>query len=1331
MPSGEKETKNTVWKKRLNIGNLIRRWAQENLGKKWIIDPTVYPLVNRDETIRDIRSKIIAIYKDENWDDTPIEEVENIKDSTILAEIEIFASSIRSARRLAPKRFYRTFPKLRESVTENELTKAFISLNENELTDLYASRANMKRFLKQKFGISPDVLITDMSGFQRIFASETLKMQNPSLYKKIERAIIEYENHGRHPLESTIGEIFAYYTDQKKKSEICEYFWITFTFKDAKRYGLIDKDDMAYIAEKYMAPTWQELNQRDKDRILQALETDPETHMNLTLEDLHEEKWTEFLERDTSEAIIARELGRILAESEGKNLPSEHTGWLEQWSEDATIRSKIQNIGSWTESTILVFEDRSGMPHYFRIEQTDIDVGSLVNPWLRLVSLEWLTAGTVGLPKGESDISYEEMDIYLKDGVKSGTIMTQDELMTKTDKNKEETVDEGGILGLKTDEKVWDVSDVEDLTTIEALTNAINRVDPEGKAINDGKIAPGIAFLSRSAPDKDGKSEEWVYKIKKLQNGLITITGSNEWDETASYADFIKVIDTQKLTRIALLDPEREDEAMIQTLGKYGINIDNTILEDGDLVTEIETHEDDGHGHSKTKKSRWKYEYFRSENGGHIRLGGMKDGFVFFGEYENEKTFDDVKKIHKSKKLSEKQKKWLYKWRTVSYGSFLYYLEKNKLKATTENLLSPDADNTHEPHEHLEGNLFSKIGKLYSIGDIIKWVTNWIHHIEHYFEKTSKLNASRVTLGLAKKLWLPDDIIAQAQSEEVTSVKEIIDKLKDKLGNLNGPHGRNKALHIAHNKDARPEEVGAAMLHMVRGYGQLYAEDIAYAQGSYSFLNGFLNACGFKDESSRKEMRQKSREKFLADMGNEGGEPTEEEIIWGFMKTMDGKYDEYPIAGTVVKAMWGPSGWEKAWRTEGFEGAYEKWKRQGDDTVNAKGRVNKWLSALITHEYNSAIGFIESAAWKDPDPSIQTIPVVWALAGYSQYLGTKASQRVKGFGDSKGHTFHAYAFLRNKEDNDIFKAWFRLALSDIAPEKVKELDKHIATLQRDYHNNAKDNEAVKEAVYGIANIWNQYQNRGLHDALQGKNGWLIEKINTGNVSAKKYLERINGIHRMNGSETIPPDNDWMMQYGYNSSPLIEQKELDGKTVLSLERTLKKIRINAHNYDLDKDKKDRLWPSIIERMTQVKDIQDPELRKSQYNQYRADILKWFRDAINVRTWDEAWALENLKKKSYYKDLQEMGIKPELIIEGGETEKLIRTTSGEDLTMWLWGGRWSGNYRHESVREIIEDTSKKTGARMYQQWVTSKTPTYREEWWSGRGDGLYVLSEDSDN
>lgn len=72
-------------------------------------------------------------------------------------------------------------------------------------------------------------------------------------------------------------------------------------------------------------------------------------------------------------------------------------------------------------------------------------------------------------------------------------------------------------------------------------------------------------------------------------------------------------------------------------------------------------------------------------------------------------------------------------------------------------------------------------------------------------------------------------------------------------------------------------------------------------------------------------MKKKAREKSKVLLGNEAGSDlSEEEMIWGFMKMMDGKSDEYPVAATLVKAMGGPSGFENAWRKDGFDGAYEK-----------------------------------------------------------------------------------------------------------------------------------------------------------------------------------------------------------------------------------------------------------------------------------------------------------------------------------------------------------------------------------------------------------------------
>lgn len=78
---------------------------------------------------------------------------------------------------------------------------------------------------------------------------------------------------------------------------------------------------------------------------------------------------------------------------------------------------------------------------------------------------------------------------------------------------------------------------------------------------------------------------------------------------------------------------------------------------------------------------------------------------------------------------------------------------------------------------------------------------------------------------MGKFLHLPASIQAQITADVVDGNKELIEKYTKKLQNLNGPIGRAKAIHVTHNSDARPEEVVAAIYHMIQGYGQLYAED--------------------------------------------------------------------------------------------------------------------------------------------------------------------------------------------------------------------------------------------------------------------------------------------------------------------------------------------------------------------------------------------------------------------------------------------------------------------------------------------------------------------------
>ena len=71
------------------------------------------------------------------------------------------------------------------------------------------------------------------------------------------------------------------------------------------------------------------------------------------------------------------------------------------------------------------------------------------------------------------------------------------------------------------------------------------------------------------------------------------------------------------------------------------------------------------------------------------------------------------------------------------------------------------------------------------------------------------------------------------------------------------------------------------MLYMVKGYGHLYAEDIAHAHKSEAFINGFLYSLGWKSNAEISLMKKDSRAKFLSENGDESGaQPTEEEMIW-------------------------------------------------------------------------------------------------------------------------------------------------------------------------------------------------------------------------------------------------------------------------------------------------------------------------------------------------------------------------------------------------------------------------------------------------------------------
>ena len=171
-------------------------------------------------------------------------------------------------------------------------------------------------------------------------------------------------------------------------------------------------------------------------------------------------------------------------------------------------------------------------------------------------------------------------------------------------------------------------------------------------------------------------------------------------------------------------------------------------------------------------------------------------------------------------------------------------------------------------------------------------------------------------MGTAKFLKLPDGVSAQIYSDIVNNSKEIIEKYENKIFGLPGPRGREKCIHIVHNKDSRPEEVMSAINYMIKSYGHLYAEDIKHFQpivnkknletadpGYFAFFDALVLTSKVGNLTA---WRRKAYEKATSEMGtvdDHENEPTEEQLIHAFCKMIDGDWDQYPYAASVVKAM--------------------------------------------------------------------------------------------------------------------------------------------------------------------------------------------------------------------------------------------------------------------------------------------------------------------------------------------------------------------------------------------------------------------------------------------
>lgn len=290
----------------------------------------------------------------------------------------------------------------------------------------------------------------------------------------------------------------------------------------------------------------------------------------------------------------------------------------------------------------------------------------------------------------------------------------------------------------------------------------------------------------------------------------------------------------------------------------------------------------------------------------------------------------------------------------------------------------------------------------------------------------------------------------------------------------------------------------------------------------------------------------------------------------------------------------------------------------------------------------------------------------------TQYASTKHVQdHLWQFVASQGHSFHAYAFLRNKPKNDLYRDVFLAAMEGIAdPADIKSVKDSISAVQYDGHRQEDGDFAKKQTKHfqNINNIWRKYCNRGLHDRLQGNSPWMVEQIQEHhNTQVADYFSWINNTHSMMSMENPPSDNNgWEYQFGYTDSMIMHKTDAG---FMSFEWQINKIpKDGSTNFSLKKDKFIRFWPPIVAAFEKLKNSNlDDENKEKQYYQFRKDVLEHFRLLLNsFYRGNMGDVLGLLRAQSYSRDLLKMGITLEEIFT--QEYSINSDTATEDYEAW---------------------------------------------------------------
>ncbi len=1323
-PETPVEKKHVKW----SLSGLLKEGISRTLGEP--IDPIKFNAFKQNnwKVADDVRQhmKDLRKAKMEDWEGVEEKEIVDLKEKQIWEQVLYYSKDLVYQRKKTFDRIVSTYPAIKDVANwESTLTQYLDTLDREELV----KHGTQKHQMKKALSAFPDTVTMnprDKYNFELIFSDLDTIGATPVQKARIQKIHQYYMRHSSYPDSMDMTEILSIYRNApaKRKLEILSDFQTDISIKFASDNHLISDQYLESFTENTFWALYTSLDKEEKDAFIRNLKWIWGDEVMISARNI--DLWA--IDPVFSDAKKLKKIGESIVRSLGisssketdtnaDSIPAKMRA-LGPKDEDGNsldhdmldtfkllikkeLRSAdnskclVNGIEDMGVGSVLMFGDEEN-PRYFRIKQsTDenglpLDVDNGGESW---VCIEWLPIED-GVIQGRQPklLTYTDFYQFLRNSTSDVKVISKEAFDAKLTNNSKDA----GI-----EWKIFDATTLEDEVTSGNIVAKIDTLDATGREFG---FEEGTYF---EAPEeeKNGKADKKIWKVVKVHGNFVDIMApGGTKEENIPLEIILNIAKAGKFKRIAKIT---DDHSLISALSKDCWLSDHAHVEWSDFVEEHEEH---------GKKQKHTIKCFSWESG-HIRIGGIEDGIVHFWEYNGEGT--EKAKAYAEKHGANKAQKAFYQPKSLTYWAFLDYLKSHDLTASSDDILDPHAahaDHDEHHHPHLETSWLSKIWKMQSISSMWKGMEMIWHSLEHTLEKGSDLDAARFAMSASKFMpFLGDGVQAQIYADIVDKSKGIVEKYKNKIGNLMGPAQRLKCIHIAHNKDSRPEEVVAAIQFMVSSYGHLYAEDIRHYQsvvtkprlatspeGTYSFLDAFIRSTKMPGGDGKPPYiywRLKAYEKAIPEMGDgkkHEGEPTEEQLLHALFKSIDGNPEKYPYAGSVVKAIWGPGGFEKDWKFEWFDNAYEKGKKQ-TTMVNAQWRLNKAIWYLSAHEIYKAIGGMEQVAGKMKTPEFQAFPFVWAVWGYTKFASPTALQKLKGY-TWNGISFHAYSFLREDSDNMLYRDTVRLALQELERQwKIKSED--IAEFDRickRFDHGPESADVVDKkynkvtAPVAMMKFWQDHCNTGLSDMLQNKDGWLTAKAKS-DKTVERYRNKLIGTHQEKLSDSGIPSGEatwWYDEHGYNN---LIMGDKDG--LKSLERNLIKIQFKWPNrwwrpMDPDHDKK--IWQYITKYMNGwLRNTQsflwDEDLQRKQFLFHREEIINYFAASLNaseVKDQADISRLIKAKEYRYFQDIASLGIDPRAIFN----PRLAKENAEKDYQAWKKGGIHA---RKIGVDDVIGD------------------------------------------